>query len=213
MRVGILDSCPIYILGLARIISEEGMQVVGTALSPFQPCFWSTDVLLLDPDTLPPASAAEYIAERAAQQAVLVVAPNPRAECEKLFYEAGAAGVINRCELPDMLVNAIWKAAGVLPDATAAQTALQPGPAAVPPVAADRERPLSSREEEVLRQISQGLTHSQIARRLGISRHTVDTYVKRVRAKLGVGNKAELTRVALLGRVSAGHIPHADPHL
>ena len=59
---------------------------------------------------------------------------------------------------------------------------------------------LSEREEQVLRQISQGLTHHQIATRLGISRNTVDTYVKRIRAKLGAGNKAELTRAALLGR-------------
>lgn len=29
----------------------------------------------------------------------------------------------------------------------------------------------------------------------------MDTYVKRIRAKLGVGNKAELTRAALLGRM------------
>ena len=57
---------------------------------------------------------------------------------------------------------------------------------------------LSEREEQVLRQISRGLTHGQIATRLGISPHTVDTYVKRIRAKLGVGNKAELTRAALL---------------
>ncbi|MFC7585743.1 response regulator transcription factor [Nonomuraea antimicrobica] len=54
----------------------------------------------------------------------------------------------------------------------------------------------------MLRRISQGLTHGQIATRLGISRHTVDTYVKRIRAKLGAGNKAELTRAALLGRVA-----------
>jgi DNA-binding CsgD family transcriptional regulator len=62
---------------------------------------------------------------------------------------------------------------------------------------------LSEREEQVLRQISHGLTHGQIATRLAISPHTVDTYVKRIRAKLGVGNKAELTRAALLGRVVA----------
>ena len=56
----------------------------------------------------------------------------------------------------------------------------------------------------MLRQISRGLTHGQIATRLGISPHTVDTYVKRIRAKLGVGNKAELTRVALAGRLVSG---------
>jgi DNA-binding CsgD family transcriptional regulator len=57
---------------------------------------------------------------------------------------------------------------------------------------------LSEREEQVLRQISRGLTHRQVAIHLGISRHTVDTYVKRIRSKLGVGNKAELTRAAML---------------
>lgn len=41
------------------------------------------------------------------------------------------------------------------------------------------------------------MTHDQVARRVGISRHTVDSYVKRVRSKFGVGNKAELTRIAL----------------
>jgi DNA-binding CsgD family transcriptional regulator len=46
--------------------------------------------------------------------------------------------------------------------------------------------------------ISEGLTHLQVGRQLGISHHTVDTYVKRIRSKLGLGNKAELVRVALL---------------
>jgi two-component system, NarL family, invasion response regulator UvrY len=56
---------------------------------------------------------------------------------------------------------------------------------------------LSSREQQVLRLIAHGLTHDQAARRLGVSRHTVDTYVKRVRAKLRLGNKAELVRAAM----------------
>jgi DNA-binding NarL/FixJ family response regulator len=56
---------------------------------------------------------------------------------------------------------------------------------------------LSTREQQVLAAIARGLTHAQIARRLHISVATVDTYVARIRAKLGVGNKAELTRAAL----------------
>jgi DNA-binding CsgD family transcriptional regulator len=59
---------------------------------------------------------------------------------------------------------------------------------------------LSARERQVLHYIACGYTHGQAARRLGISPHTVDTYVKRIRAKLAVGNKAELTRAAMLGR-------------
>ncbi|MFD7068321.1 response regulator transcription factor [Streptomyces sp. NPDC059913] len=56
---------------------------------------------------------------------------------------------------------------------------------------------LSFRERQVLHHIAAGLTHGQTAHRLGISQHTVDTYVKRIRAKLGTGNKAQLTRAAL----------------
>ncbi|MEV6796561.1 LuxR C-terminal-related transcriptional regulator [Streptomyces sp. NPDC051320] len=56
---------------------------------------------------------------------------------------------------------------------------------------------LSQREQQCLDFIAAGLTHGQTARRLGISQHTVDTYVKRIRSKLGVGNKAELARLAL----------------
>ncbi|MFH8338381.1 LuxR family transcriptional regulator [Streptomyces sp. AM6-12] len=67
------------------------------------------------------------------------------------------------------------------------------------PLAAGDRAPagLSPREEQVLRFIASGMTHGQVARRIGISQHTVDTYVKRVRSKFGIGNKAELTRVAL----------------
>ncbi|MFG2986625.1 response regulator transcription factor [Streptomyces sp. NPDC048258] len=62
---------------------------------------------------------------------------------------------------------------------------------------ADDSSLLSAREHQVLRMLVQGLTHDQTARRLGISCHTVDTYVKRARGKLGVGNKAELVRAAM----------------
>lgn len=56
---------------------------------------------------------------------------------------------------------------------------------------------LSPRERQVLTCIAQGRTHYQVARILGISSHTVDTYVKRARAKLRLGNKADLTRAAI----------------
>jgi DNA-binding CsgD family transcriptional regulator len=66
-----------------------------------------------------------------------------------------------------------------------------------PPAAAERQL-LSERERQVLVYIGEGFTQDQTARRLGISPHTVDTYVKRVRRKLGIGNKAELARAALM---------------
>jgi DNA-binding CsgD family transcriptional regulator len=55
---------------------------------------------------------------------------------------------------------------------------------------------LSPREEEVLHYLASGFTHDQVARRIGVSRHTVDTYVKRLRTKLDAGNKAQLVNAA-----------------
>jgi DNA-binding NarL/FixJ family response regulator len=60
---------------------------------------------------------------------------------------------------------------------------------------ADRP-PLSAREEEILRYLAQGFTHQQAARRMSISTTTVETYIKRIRAKFGPANAAELGRLA-----------------
>jgi DNA-binding NarL/FixJ family response regulator len=56
---------------------------------------------------------------------------------------------------------------------------------------------LSVREDQALMLIARGFTHGQVATRMGVSKSTVDTYVERIRSKLQVGNKAELTRAAL----------------
>lgn len=59
----------------------------------------------------------------------------------------------------------------------------------------ESDRPaLTPRELETATWLVKGLTHRQIARRMGLTEETVNTYVKRLRSKLGVGNKAALTR-------------------
>jgi hypothetical protein len=48
---------------------------------------------------------------------------------------------------------------------------------------------------------------------MGISPATIDTYIKRIRSKLGPGNKADLTRRAIeLGQVAGGLGPLAGGH-
>lgn len=56
---------------------------------------------------------------------------------------------------------------------------------------------LAPREQEALRHIAAGRTYLQTARQMGLSRHTVDAYLRRIRAKLGINNTAELTRLAI----------------
>ncbi|MFE7777031.1 response regulator transcription factor [Streptomyces sp. NPDC057445] len=56
---------------------------------------------------------------------------------------------------------------------------------------------LTAREREVLHHVVDGLTYTSIARRMGLSPHTVDTYVRRIRAKTGTANRTQLAVLAM----------------
>jgi DNA-binding NarL/FixJ family response regulator len=56
---------------------------------------------------------------------------------------------------------------------------------------------LSTREKEVLQHIADGLTNPQIASKLFISLHTVDSHRKNLLTKFGVNNTAGLIRMAV----------------
>lgn len=57
--------------------------------------------------------------------------------------------------------------------------------------------PLSVREEEVVRHVALGLRNAEVARRLFISEQTVKTHLNNIFQKLGIQDRAELTRYAL----------------
>ncbi|WP_405976949.1 response regulator transcription factor [Streptomyces sp. NBC_00158] len=69
------------------------------------------------------------------------------------------------------------------------------------------------REREILSQLPDGDTYQAIARRLGLSPHTVDTYVRRLRGKTGTTNRTQLAVLATrLGFSSCGPAPaHPEP--
>lgn len=70
---------------------------------------------------------------------------------------------------------------------------------------------LSAREREVLVLLAQGHTNQAIARRLGISVKTVESYRARLLQKLGLRSRADLTRLAIeLGLVGGAAGPDTD---
>ena len=63
-----------------------------------------------------------------------------------------------------------------------------------PPKAPDNElSQLSKREEQVLELLAQGYLYKEISTELNISRHTVDTYLRRIYEKLHVHSRAQAT--------------------
>lgn len=128
-----------------------------------------------------------------ASQVLLMAPTDPPADLD--LRACGFDGYLSERSTPAQLATAVRAAAA---------RAARPGPnlpgASLRAVAErdDKDSQLSDRERQVLHFIADGYTHDQTARRLGISPHTVNTYVKRARCKLGVGNKAELARAALV---------------
>lgn len=78
------------------------------------------------------------------------------------------------------------------PEAPARTTPVAPALPAGGPVPAA----LSPREYQVLTDIMKGFSHDEIAQRLGVSRHTLLTYVRRIYVKLDVHSKVEAINAA-----------------
>ncbi|MEV7177018.1 LuxR C-terminal-related transcriptional regulator [Kitasatospora sp. NPDC093679] len=64
------------------------------------------------------------------------------------------------------------------------------------PAPAPARAAFSRRELEVLELLVEGASYAAIARRLELSPHTVDTYLRRIRAKTGATNQIQLTLLA-----------------
>jgi DNA-binding NarL/FixJ family response regulator len=207
LRAGIVSRCPIYLVGLTHALRESGITVPAPPSCPDLPRFMVVDAVLMDADLFASGDALASITAVVPHAPVLVV-NNDEPAAEAGYRRAGARGVVGSREPVERILAAlrVVAAGGEL---EADGGCRGPEPSAGPP----DHRGLSDREFQVLHHIARGFTHGQIATRLGISPHTVDTYVKRVRAKLGVGNKAELTKVALLARIPAtAGAAAAGPH-
>jgi DNA-binding NarL/FixJ family response regulator len=206
IRIDILSNSPVYLVGLAQTLRNSGIQVVATRSSLDEEPFWLADALVVDAEALPD-DGPRYISQMA-QNATVLVVNQGMPEKAGAYLTAGAVSVVTRKEPAERIANAIRSVAGGV--------SMRPSTVNHSPAGqrtAFKDLKLSGREEQVLRHISLGLTHGQIATRLGISAHTVDTYVKRIRTKLGAGNKAELTRAAMLRASYETAAADADNHV
>lgn len=111
---------------------------------------------------------------------------------------AGARAVLPRDAEPDAIAAAVIAAAAglVALDPEAAKALL----AAVTRAArsdAPPAEPLTPRESEILAMLAEGSGNKQIARRLGISEHTVKFHVGSILAKLGAASRTEAVTLGL----------------
>ena len=103
----------------------------------------------------------------------------------------GAAGYILKGASGKTLVEAIRTAARGESVWTRDELRRVTGALATPRLIADVEVPLTQRESEVLKQLSQGLTNKEIALQLHISYETVKEHVQHILRKIGVTDRTQ----------------------
>lgn len=200
IRVAVVDDHPVTCQGMAALINTlPGLSVVCTLSDSIGiTAADALDVVVHDlylADGAPALGAVERISKFAR---VLVMSAS-RAPADILaVIRAGAGGYVVKDTTPDGLLAALNAVAiGGFALSPNLADILVAALGQVPTVSQPPADRLSARERECLDLIAAGFTHAQAARRMDVSKSTVDTYVERIRTKLQVGNKAELTRIAL----------------
>jgi DNA-binding NarL/FixJ family response regulator len=195
IRLAIVDDHPIVRDGTAALLgTQPGIALVGTAgtVDEARALLTTTDVdvLLLDirlggdsglrllsPDAGPSATGARPM------PAIVVLSAYDYPQYAEAAMRLGAAGFVVKTAPLAELLDAIRRAAaggmafGVRPRAGAPH--------------------LSARELEVVRQVVEGHTNDEVGATLGIGVKTVETHLRRIFERFGVGSRTELVARAL----------------
>ena len=210
IRVAIVDDHPVARRGLSEMLRDAGdVQIVSAVASvrelPQSGDAGGTtayDVVVLDLYHDGPEPCVASVARLSGRTKVLVISASARADDVLAAVRAGASGYLTKHVGAAMLASAVETvvAGGFALSAELADImhGAATGSGSVRHQSrVEGEHRLSAREEEALRLVASGFTHAQVARRMGVTKSTVDTYIERVRSKLQLGNKAELTRAAM----------------
>lgn len=200
-RILLADDHAILRAGLAMLIEAQSDLVVVAEAEDGVEAVEKTrrlkpDIVILDL-TMPRLSGLEALREIrrvCPDTRVLVLTMHDDPAYGRSLLAAGALGYVTKKAADRELLLAIRavRAGRLFVDLTQAQDLL---PAWGP--MADQRELLSQRERQVLTHLSQGFTHQEIADRLQLSIKTVETYLSRLSAKLGLRRRAELVRFAL----------------
>jgi DNA-binding NarL/FixJ family response regulator len=208
ITVMVVDDHPMWREGVARDLTEAGLDVVATASTGTEALARAAAVhprvVVLDLQ-IPAPNGAEVTARLVADDPtvrVLILSASGEQEDVLEAVKAGATGYLVKSASRAELVAAVGRVAE-------GDAVFTPGLAGLvlgeyrrlsdaPATSADPDTPrLTERETEVLRLVAKGLGYKQIAERLFLSHRTVQNHVQNTLRKLQLHNRVQLVRYAI----------------
>lgn len=208
IRIVLAEGQALVLAGLAHLLGEvEGIEVIDATTSGRRALSLvldaQPDVALLDVD-LGELSAIAILQEMQAQRCrvpVVVLSGHTDRHYVQQALIAGARGYVLKQGTSANLIHAIRSvhAGGLYLDAEVAETCVSTTPPRIErTVPRTAPRPLTPREEEVIRLIALGFTAKEIGDKLGINARSVETHKSRAADKLGLRSRAKIVQYGVL---------------
>ena len=207
ITVMVVDDHPIWREGVARDLTERGLQVVATAPDADAAVRIARavrpQVVLMDLNLggTSGVRAIEGILAALPETKVLVLSASGEHTDVLEAVKAGATGYLGKSASVEELLTAVRRTADGFPVFTPGLAGLvlgeyrrladaRDGAEGAAPV-------LTDRETQVLRLVAKGLTARRIGERLGVSHRTVESHVQNTLQKLQLHNRVQLVRYAI----------------
>ncbi|HEX3409317.1 MAG TPA: response regulator transcription factor [Candidatus Binataceae bacterium] len=209
IRVMLADDHRILMGSLKVLLERHGCEIVGEATTGEQALAIAAkvhpQVIILDLEMAGTGglAAAHRMKEAAPAAKVLILsAYEDESDVLEALNEAGVAGYMVKGDAPEELVSAVRTVA-------IGKRYLSPSIAPIllsqlrnpRPRGIEGNRPITRREHEVLRLLSEGATSKDIASKLGISPKTAQAHRENLKDKLSLRTTAELVRYAIQHKI------------
>lgn len=195
VRVMLVDDAPLVRQGIARLLADEGVDVVAqlpdasgllVAVEATRPDVVVLDVRMPPTHTVEGLEAGAELKRRFPEMGVLVLSQHVESRHAVELLSGGARGVgymlKERITRPAELLDAVCRVAagGTAIDPEVVRTVLDA------PRRADPMAQLTAQERKVLELLAEGHSNDEIAQRLAVTARTVETHTSRIFAKLGL---------------------------
>ncbi len=200
ITVLIADDHKLFRQGMVAMLSEaKNIKVIGEAADGYEAlellAELEPNVLLLDIE-MPKIDGFEVLKKlkrTKLETRVLALTMHNSAEFIKNIVKAGAAGYLKKDSDKELLLNAIQEVhnkGSYYPPETAhlVLQSLQER---------NKGELISPREKEVVTLIAEGMTTKEIAEKLFLSKHTIESHRQNILLKLDIKNSAELVKYAI----------------